>query len=314
MELASRQFIRAVRGKRSQKAFSRRLGYRGNPVADWESGRRFPTAEKALRACQLAGIDVYGSFSAFHSRAVTRLGPDLNIAGWLDELRGSTPISQLARRARISRFAVSRFLRGQARPRLPVFFNLVEAITGRVSDLVAELVPISEVPSLEEQYKKRHLSRNLAYDEPWTEAILRVMETRGYQALSSHQPGWIGNQLKIDLQTEQRCIEKLEAAGIIRMQDGRYQDIGSLTVETYTTSNAIRKLKSHWTRVALERIENPADSDLFSYNVLSVSEEDLETIRDLMRSTFREIRSIVANTSSNESVALINLQLLNWIR
>lgn len=314
MELASRQFMRAVRGKRSQKAFSRRLGYRGNPVADWESGRRFPTAVKALSACKIVGIDVYSSFASFHPPAVTSLGKNLDIACWLDELRGTTPLSQLAERARCSRFAVSRFLKGQAQPRLPIFFRLVEAITGRVSDLVAQLVPIELVPSLEPQYIKRKLSRNLAYEEPWTEAILRVMETPAYRALSFHQPGWIGKQLRIDLQTEQRCLEKLEAAGVIEMQNGCYRDIGSLTVETHIASEAIRRLKAHWTQTALQRIENPTDSDLFSYNVFSVAEDDLEKIRELMRLTFREIRSIVANTHSTEAVALINLQLLKWIR
>ena len=50
MELAARQLLRALRGKRSQVAFSRRLGYRGNPIADWEAGRRTPTAQEMLRA------------------------------------------------------------------------------------------------------------------------------------------------------------------------------------------------------------------------------------------------------------------------
>jgi hypothetical protein len=35
MQVAAREFLRALRGKRSQKALSRRLGYQGNPVCDW---------------------------------------------------------------------------------------------------------------------------------------------------------------------------------------------------------------------------------------------------------------------------------------
>jgi hypothetical protein len=34
--LAARQLLRAMRGRRSQVAFARRLGYRSNPITDWE--------------------------------------------------------------------------------------------------------------------------------------------------------------------------------------------------------------------------------------------------------------------------------------
>jgi transcriptional regulator with XRE-family HTH domain len=47
----ARQFLRAVRGRRSQVAFARRLGYASNVAAEWESGRREPSAADALSAC-----------------------------------------------------------------------------------------------------------------------------------------------------------------------------------------------------------------------------------------------------------------------
>ena len=36
------QLIRALRGSRSQRAFARRIGYRGNPIANWEAGLSAP--------------------------------------------------------------------------------------------------------------------------------------------------------------------------------------------------------------------------------------------------------------------------------
>ena len=50
-----------MRGKRSQVALSRRLGYRGNVVAKWEGGSRSPTFGEMLRACARIGIDVPGA-------------------------------------------------------------------------------------------------------------------------------------------------------------------------------------------------------------------------------------------------------------
>ena len=72
MDLVAQQLLRAVRGKRSQVAFARRLGYRGNPIADWEASRRAPTAAEALRACELSGIDVAAAFARFHRVPLVR--------------------------------------------------------------------------------------------------------------------------------------------------------------------------------------------------------------------------------------------------
>ncbi|HVZ32321.1 MAG TPA: helix-turn-helix transcriptional regulator, partial [Polyangiaceae bacterium] len=46
----ARDFIRALRGGRSQAALSRRLGFRTNVLYAWESGRRWPTAAVVLLA------------------------------------------------------------------------------------------------------------------------------------------------------------------------------------------------------------------------------------------------------------------------
>src|SRR5688572_32772090 len=45
IELATRQFLRALRGRRSQRAFAKRLGYRANPITDWEHRSEEHTSE-----------------------------------------------------------------------------------------------------------------------------------------------------------------------------------------------------------------------------------------------------------------------------
>ena len=69
---------------------------------------------------------------------------------------------------------------------------------------------------------------------------------------------------------------------------------------------------AHWSEVALNRFGQRQETDLFAYNVLSVSHRDLTRIRELLRSTYREIRSIVAASEPTEAAALINLQLVGW--
>src|SRR6185295_9463840 len=63
-------FIRALRGSRSQAALSRRLGFRTNVLYAWESGRRWPTAELRfpdfLRLFEGASLRVLDFVALFH--------------------------------------------------------------------------------------------------------------------------------------------------------------------------------------------------------------------------------------------------------
>src|SRR5687768_9853053 len=112
MEEASKQVLRALRGKRSQAAFARRLGYRAPSIANWEAGRRFPTASGFLRACKRVRIDVAAAFDRFHPASAPEIGSAdaAAVARWLDVIRGTTGICELAARADRSRFALGRWL------------------------------------------------------------------------------------------------------------------------------------------------------------------------------------------------------------
>ncbi len=312
----SAETLRALRGHRSQLAFSRRLGYRGRPVADWEAGRRFPTAARFFHACRIAKVDVRAAAARFHPSAAPSLGAgdeDTQVAAWLKELAASTPITALAQRSGLPRFSVSRFLSGQSRPRLPQFFALLEAATGRAADLVAELVSIHDVPSLSAAYEQRWAAKRLAFEVPWSSAVLRVIETEAYRSLSHHPTGVIAATLGISAEMEVECIEGLERAGMVEVdpRTGKLHAVPT-TVDTHASPEDMRRLKSHWAEVAARRIRVAGPDELFSFNVVSASSADLETIHQLLRATFREIRSLIAASSPVQEVALIQLQLAKF--
>jgi transcriptional regulator with XRE-family HTH domain len=314
VEVVARQLLRAIRGKRSQEALSRRLGYTSNPVADWEAGRRFPTAAETLRAARLAGIDVRGTIARFTPAEAAEIGEadDEAVAAWLRALRGNTALKDLAARTGESRYAISRWLEGRTRPRLPEFLSLLGALTDRLSDFVAELVPIEEVPTLLAVHRQRHASRRLAFDEPWVAAILVLIETTEYQALPRHAPGWLAERLEIPVEVEERCLQRLTEAGIaVQQVDRPYRIADTLTIDARAEPEGMKRLKAHWASLGHLRATAPHPGDLVSYNVIAVSRSDLDRIREAHVRYFLEVRSIVAN-SQPEVAALVNVQLLTW--
>ena len=315
MEEVARQLIRAVRGTRSQEAFSRRLGYTSNPVADWEAGRRFPVAAEFFRACRVSRIDVASALRRFAPEQAEAFGAgdDAGVAAWLQALRGTTAIGDVAERIQVSRYALSRWLKGATRPRLPDFLAVIDGLTDRLPDLVALLVDVHEVPSLAPRYLARKAGRTLAFEEPWTEAMLRLLETRAYEQLPTHLPGWLADHLSVSRDVEDRCLDKLAAAGIIdRDAEGRWRPVAALTVDTRAEPQRTLVLKEHWAQLGVERARSPHAGDLVSYNVVSVSRADLERIREAHIRYFHEVRQIVAQSQPIEVAAVVNLQLMTW--
>jgi transcriptional regulator with XRE-family HTH domain len=312
----ARQLIRALRGRRSQLAFSRRLGYRSNVAADWEQGRRFPTGAEMLRAAQVVGVDVVAVLTAFNDAAAPRyvagLDPDHAVASWLEGLRGRTSIQALSERTGRSRHAVGRWLSGATRPRLPDFLGVVDALTGRVEDLVGGLVDIRSVPALADRQRRAHASRRVGLDEPWALPVLLALETRGYAALAAHDDAFLAERLGLTQDRVQSCLARLAAAGIIEKPAEHWVVGGALTIDTSAHPEAGRALKRHWSMVAQDRIGAPRAGDILGYNLFAVSAADLDRIRTLQRQFFREVRGIVAASEPSEAVALLNVQLVTW--
>lgn len=310
----AREMVAALRGSRTRAQLSRRLGYRTNTVSDWEAGRRFPTAAEFLNTCEQLRVDVDAAFERFHPATACHLrrNDEIRLQAWLGALCGNTSIRLVAERSGLSRFAVSRWLKGQTRPRLHELLRLVEAMTYRASDLADALVGIDKLPTLIEQHRRRSAARRLAFECPDSEAILRVMETTGYRALSAHRTGALAAVVGVEPQVEHDTLQALEAAGILELVNGRYLHRQALTVDTSAEPKALNRLKAHWAAVALKRIEAPREQDWLGYNLMSLSEGDLERAREILRDAYRQIRALAASSEPVEVAALLNLQLVTF--
>lgn len=306
-------WLRALRGRRSQRAFSRRLGYRSNIAYRWESGVCYPTARDVFAMGERFGLDVDEAASTFLASAperpphVSLTRPD-GIARFLAAARGDASIVGLAKRCGHSRFAVSRWLKGEAEPRLPEFLAVLEASTFRALDFVARFTDPSKLPSVADEWRALEAARNVAYDVPWSPAVLRVLELADYAKLKRHRPGWIATRIGISEEEESLCLSALLAARQVRLERGRYVIDSTRTVDTRADPKRSREVRAHWIEVAKQRLARGANGT-FGYNVMSLSVADLEKLRELHVAYFRDMQALVA-ASPSECVVLFNTQLL----
>lgn len=311
-ERLSRELLTALRGPRSQVQWSRRLGYRSNVAYAWESGRRSPTAAETLRAVRRSGVVLDEALERFYGRAPPWLG-ELDpasaegVARLLEDLRGTATVTDLSRRAGLSRCSVSRWLSARTQPRLPDFLRLVEASSLRSVDLLACLVEPSRMPSVAPIWERLEANRRGAFELPWTQAVLRALELDAYRALPRHLEGWLAGRLGISVQEERRCMDFLIRTGRV-LRAGEHWVPEDLAVDTRRHPEIGRALKSHWTSVAAERVNEGAPGQ-FSYNVFTVSRADFERIREMHLRYFHALRAVVAESEPGEVVAVANVQL-----
>lgn len=310
------QVMRALRGRRSQTAFSRRLGYSTNVAYAWEAGRRAPTAAEMLRAASKVGVAVREAVGAFvygHHAIDEGLKPTSPafVAALLRAIRGAAPMRALAERVGLSPSAISRLLSGATEPRLPLFFALVEASSGRLVDLLARFVDVAKLDAARGEWAKLEALRRLAYENPLAESVPRCLELDAYAALSKHRVGWIAARLGISQEDEERTLADLVRADVVRWDGARYVLERSRSVDTTRFDpSAARNLRAHWTDAAGARIRAGKDGQ-YSYLVFTTDESTLAKIRALHLEYYRALRALVARSPKSRRIAVANVQLFS---
>jgi transcriptional regulator with XRE-family HTH domain len=306
------ELVRAVRGPRSQRALSRRLGFSTNVVYGWESGRAAPTALQFFELLEKSGVDTRVRVSGFYVKpplwlSTMRVFPSrAGLAAFLRDQRGATTIQELAAGTGISRFALSRWFKGSAEPKLPDLLSVVQFTTLRMHDFVAQFVSPEAVPTLSREWQRQQAARKAAYDLPWTQAVLRSLELEAYGHLPKHEVGWIAKELGIDVDVEVEALRLLEFSGQV-VRDGERYRAKPLAVDLRTDPRAAIAQRTFWTRVAMDRA--PEDPGMYAFNVCGVSLRDLERLKQMQREYLKRARGIIAESQPVEVVALIQTQV-----
>jgi hypothetical protein len=234
------------------------------------------------------------------------------VAVLLQQLGQGRSVVELAKATQTDRGTVARWLRGTTQPKLPELFAFVAATSQRLLEFVSLFVDPELLPCARAAYRDLLAQRKLAYELPWSHALLRALELKPYRALPQHRPGALAAHVGLSREQEARYLAALEQGKQVRRVRGRYQVQRVLAVDTRPSEAQNRKLKQHWAEVALTRFacgQTSADT-LFSYNLFAISQSDFERVRRLHLEYYERVREIVSESREPERVVLMNLQLM----
>jgi hypothetical protein len=313
----SRDLMRALRGARSQPAFSRLLGLRSNVAYSWEHGRRFPEVSVFLRAALTTERDVRAGLADFFSLPLDAFGgrrawSPRTVTELVRVMVGPAAKSGLSRKLGVDRTTLGRWCSGKTEPRLPEFLSLVQLSTQRLLQFVGIFAPLDLLPSTHEVHAHFLRQKRLAYEHPLSHAVLRSLELEAYQALPRHSAEFLANEVGLPVDEVERCLRELAAAGQAVKRGTHYRVAEILTIDTREDAERNRRLKVFWAREGLTRFESgraPPET-LFSFNLFAVSEASFQRIRELHLAYYDEVRTIIEQSETSDRVVLMNLELL----
>jgi AraC-like DNA-binding protein len=265
-----------------------------------------------LGLAQRTGIDVVETLTRFQRQAPPWLGAEnptskQAVAAMLNHLRGTLAVIELARQMGVSRFALSRWLKGTAEPKAPEFLNLIQCCTHRIGDFIAAFVEPDKVPAIHHEWQRQQRARRAAYEMPWSHAVLRALELADYAGLKQHRPGWLARRVGITRPEEERCLRVLSQTGQIEFDGKRWRLRGGGAVDLRHEPEAARAQRGFWARVAADRVAD--DAGMFAYNICGVSRKDLARLQSLQRDYLKQARAIIAESQPVEQVVLMQVQI-----
>lgn len=309
--------MRCLRGDHSQRDFSKALGFTSNVVYTWETGRRFPEAStffKAAARFEPRFIQRFLALLRADAKSLERSNPATSrgVQRLVEHLCQGVPMAELSERLGVDRTTLSRWVHGKTEPRLPDLLRLLQATTQQLFAVIALLTDPAQMPSARAAFRDLQLQQRLAYDVPWSHAILRALELDAYAALPEHEPGFLADRIGLSREHEQEYLDQLAEAEQIRWTGTHWVSHRIMTVDTRQEPARNRALKAHWAKVSSERVldERTSPDALFSFNLFAVSEAAFQTVRQLHLEYFDRVRAVIDEAPGSDRVVLMNVHLV----
>jgi len=301
LETVVRELLRSLRGKRSQLALSRRLGYSFNQVGKWESGHTKIRWDEFVRLSGLCKSPLDQALTNHYKYK----GTAANCDAIIKNLIGSERVSTIAKKTGFSRHSLAKWLKKSAFPTVPEMFRLLLLYRGGDDHLVSfigSLVSsIDELPSIAPEYRQRVKQIELSYQHPWLAAVKDCLSLQSYQRLEKHREGFVSRCLRISTAEEKMALDFLTEVGVLTFSKGKYQVTGKklmfqeniLDKEKDIEGNF--RLREYWWSQALNHlISRPAWSSLtFAFQTFTVSESAFRKIRALSVQYFSDVTKII---------------------
>lgn len=306
------EFLKAVRGRRSQAQFNKRLGLPANKIHRWEKGSVSVSWGAFVRICEREKLPLGET-----CRRVFMIPKEPHrLVDLVRLLTGAGSQRETALKLGVSRSMISRWRSGAVAPDLSQVLQLIDASLYSLPEFMGSLVDPAKLPSLKRRIEAERRERALHALHPWIAALLLLFRTVEYNNLGRHREGWVGAKLGLTLAEERRLLKEMEETGVIFFDEKGLYEPAHRTLSTVPTVEGLKRIHGFWTEKAADLIAGLREispKNKMSYMVLNANSETLPLILERYRSFYQDVHNIItASVAPSESVYVMNFHLMDF--
>lgn len=206
--------IRSLRGSLSQNVLNHKLQHEVNIVSRWETGQRKVGFEEFIQLCLCLNYPIEDAFLYFYKFKGSTSRQRIKIM--MNLLHGFSS-KELAISLGVSVPTVNRWRRGEKFPDLAQVFMLMNQ-RGHLADFIKYLIPLQNIPRLEEIYLNNGKAKVLFSKHPICSLIMLALETDDYKHRHDHPENYFSTHWGVSSKIEKMLLKKLLDLKLISWQ------------------------------------------------------------------------------------------------
>lgn len=303
--------LRSIRQKKTQAAISQKLGFEFNQVYRWESGRTQVDWVDFVEFCLVCKAPLQEALETGFSY----FGDPRDFASLTQHFVGKQTQASLARDLGISRYTLSRWVRGRNAPNLQQMMKLMHLGSldfYRFSETLAKMNPLPSIQA-ELQREKNHLALYERF--PWLSTLLSALDLAGYPKDPTLR--FLSQKTRVPIADLKRALEALQAQDLLHW-NGRHWETRMKRL-TIRGSSAMRcRLARHVLERALDGVESAVGqpSMRYAWKQFNLNQKQYELLLQKFSEFFNEMGQIIDHGQKDAdkvylfSAAFVNYDLL----
>lgn len=251
-----RVILTEIRGARTQKQMSGRVGYRFNQWHKWESGQKILMWQDLLDITTELKIDLTTPIKVI---ADADLGSVQNGGLFVKKIFqkfGASDSQETLKKLKISRAALHRIVSLKNDVEVTFVLKCLGELSSLLPYLIGFLVKESKNNFLRKMVTQMNDQVHLEAAYPWFSAIEAFVDTNEYKKLKNHSDELIASELGISVAEARRGIQLLFENGVLIKQGERYKlNLDRIDLDESIEDSA--RFARFWTKICLNRSETP---------------------------------------------------------
>lgn len=205
-----KELLLHLRGQLAQSQVNKKLGVTFNKIYRWESGTSHVMWPDFVDLCRVLKIPL----DQYLQDSFSFKQPGKNTAGLVQHFAGYSTQKDIAEKIEISRYTLSRWLKGVSAPTLEQMFALMDYATPDFLRFLEFLTDGEILPSVSEEMRLYHAQVKHYFAYPWMSVLLSALETKGYAKDPTDE--YLAQKTKIPLSEIKKAIPDLAESGVIK--------------------------------------------------------------------------------------------------